>query len=96
LTESNLVATVAYGDESVRMAGNPPFYMLGASLMKVDAVPELERIFASVPGDPRKLHWRQLNRKKQHDSLRALAGIARTDLVVVAAPLSGRKQGDAG
>lgn len=92
MTEPNLDITVAYGDESVRMVGDPPFYMLGVSLMGADSVPELERIFASVPGDARKLHWRQLSRRKQRDSLRALAGIERTDIVVVASPLSGRKQ----
>jgi len=31
-------------------------------------------------GSARKLHWRQLSRKKQGDSLRALAGIERIDV----------------
>ena len=92
MSEATTNTTVAYGDESVRMAGNPPFYMLGASLLAADSVPELERIYQSLPGGPRKLHWREMSRKKQRDSLGVLAEIDSTDIVVLASPLAGRKQ----
>lgn len=83
---------IAYGDESVRMVGSPPFYMLGASLIEADSVSELERVFASMPASARKLHWREMSRDKQRESLRALSSIERADIVVIASPLPGRKQ----
>ena len=92
MSDANTDTTIAYGDESVRMVGNPPFYMLGASLIIADSVPELERIYQSLPGGPRKLHWRDMSRKKQRDSLGVLSEIDSTDIVVFASPLAGRKQ----
>lgn len=66
--------------------------MLGVSMLREGSVSELEKVFASVPGGPLKLHWRDMSRKRQRDSLIALAEIERIDVVVVASPLAGRKQ----
>ena len=39
MNELSANTTVAYGDESVRMVGNPPFYMLGVCLLEnADAI----------------------------------------------------------
>lgn len=92
MSETTANTTTAYGDESVRVAGNPPFYMLGASLLTADSVPELESIHRSLSGGPRKLHWREMGRKKQRDSLGVLAEIDSTDIVAFASPLAGKKQ----
>ena len=82
----------AYGDESVRMAGAPPFYMMGVALIpdSVQIDPELFRRI--MPKGSRKLHWRDMNEGLQRRSLQLLSGVERADLVVIASPLMGRKQ----
>ena len=92
MAETSINTNTAYGDESTRMVGNPPFYMLGASMLAAESVPELESIYKSLPGGPRKLHWRDMSRRRQRDSLGALSEIERVDVVVIASPLIGRKQ----
>ena len=92
MSDANTNTTIAYGDESVRMVGNPPFYMLGVALIS-DATPlELEQLKQVMPPGSKKLHWRDMNEGLQRKSLRMLAEVERTDLVVIASPLSGHKQ----
>lgn len=84
--------TVAYGDESVRMVGDPPFYMLGVSLMSDATDAELRRLAGIMPEGSRKLHWREMSRRRRRRSLEILADAGCADTVVIAAPLSGKKQ----
>ena len=92
LTEPNLDITAAYGDESVRMVGDPPFYMLGVSLMSDATEAELKRLAEIMPKGSRKLHWREMSRRRRRRSLEILADAGCADTVVIAAPLSGKKQ----
>ena len=92
LADFNLDTTVAYGDESVRMVGDPPFYMLGVSLMSDATEAELRRLAEIMPKGSRKLHWREMSRKRRKRSLEILADAGCADTVVIAAPLSGKKQ----
>ena len=92
LTDLNLDTTVAYGDESVRMVGNPPFYMLGVSLMSDATDAELRRLAEIMPKGSRKLHWREMSRRRRRRSLEIIADAGCADTVVIAAPLSGKKQ----
>ena len=92
LTDSNLDTTVAYGDESVRMVGDPPFYMLGVSLTSDATDAELKRLAEIMPKGSRKLHWREMSRRRRRRSLEVLADAGCADTVVIAAPLSGKKQ----
>ena len=92
LIGSNLDTTVAYGDESVRMAGDPPFYMLGVSLVSDATDAELKKLAESMPQGSRKLHWREMSRRRRRRSLEILANAGCSDTVVIAAPLYGKKQ----
>ena len=92
MTESSLDISVAYGDESVRMVGNPPFYMLGVSLMSDATDAELKRLAQIMPKGSRKLHWREMSRRLRRHSLEILADAGCVNSVVIAAPLSGKKQ----
>lgn len=84
--------TVAYGDESVRMVGDPPFYMLGVCLLGDVPDSTFEELAKVMPPGARKLHWRGMSQGLQRESLRLISGIERVDLVVIAAPLDGKKQ----
>ena len=92
LSETTANTTTAYGDESVRMAGDPPFYMLGVSLMSDATDAELAKLAEIMPKGSRKLHWREMSRKRRKQSLEILASAGSSDTVVIAAPLSGKKQ----
>lgn len=92
MAESSLDITVAYGDESVRMVGDPPFYMLGVSLMSDATDAELRRLAEIMPKGSRKLHWREMSRRRRRRSLEILADAGCADTVVIAAPLRGKKQ----
>ncbi|MBQ9001466.1 MAG: hypothetical protein IJ087_06400 [Eggerthellaceae bacterium] len=82
----------AYGDESIRMAGTPPFYMMGVALIPDSTQIGPELFGRILPKGSKKLHWRDMNEGLQRKSLRLLSGMERADLVVIASPLAGRKQ----
>lgn len=84
--------TTAWGDESVRMVGEPPFYMLGVCLLGGLDDPGIERLASLKPAGSRKLHWRDMGRVLQRESLCILNSIERADIVVIASPLNGRRQ----
>lgn len=92
LNEITRTKKTAYGDESVRMAGAPPFYMMGVALIPDSAQIDPELFKRIMPKGSRKLHWRDMNEGLQRRSLRLLSGVERADLVVIASPLAGRKQ----
>ena len=92
MDELNVNTTVAYGDESIRMVGNPPFYMLGVCLLEdADAI-DFGKLAKVMPPGSKKLHWRDMSQGLQRESLKLLADIKRADVVVVASPLDGKKQ----
>lgn len=85
-------ATVAYGDESIRMAGSPPFYMMGVCLLEDADTVDFSKLAKLMPPGSRKLHWRDMSQGLQRESLNLLMDIKRADVVVVASPLDGKKQ----
>ena len=92
MNELSANTTVAYGDESVRMVGNPPFYMLGVCLLEnADAI-DFSKLAKLMPPESRKLHWRDMSQRLQRESLNLLANIKRADVVIVASPLDDKKQ----
>lgn len=92
MSDANTNTTIAYGDESVRMVGNPPFYMPGVSLMSDATDAELAKLAKIMPKGSRKLHWREMSRKRRKQSLEILVSAGSSDTVVIATPLSGKKQ----
>lgn len=84
--------SIAYADESVRMVGRPPFYMLGACIFEGDPGESLANLCELLPAGSRKLHWRDMAWRLQRDSLEVISSIESVDLVAVASPLVGTKQ----
>ena len=92
MNELDVNATVAYGDESIRMVGKPPFYMLGVCLLEDAGAVNFNKLAKLMPPSSKKLHWRDMSQGLQRESLKLLADIKRTDVVVIASPLDGKKQ----
>ena len=92
MNETTTNATTAYGDESVRMAGNPPFYMLGVCMLEDTDSIDFEKLAKMMPPESKKLHWRDMSQGLQRKSLELIAEINRVDMVVIASPLNGKKQ----
>ena len=90
--ENTFDNNTAYGDESIRMAGDPPFYMLGVCSLKNACEADLNALATIMPPGAKKLHWRDMSQGLQRQSLALLANIDCFDLVVVASPLDGKKQ----
>lgn len=92
MKNSFVKAPMAFGDESIRMLGDPPFYMLGVCVLKnADAI-DLDALAKIMPPGSKKLHWRDMGQDGQRQSLCILEGIESVDLVAIAAPLDGKKQ----
>ena len=85
-------AVIAYGDESVRMTGSPPFYMLGVAILSNAESKQADKLKDIMPGGSKKLHWRDMTKRLQRESLCLLAQIEHSNLVVIASPLMGNKQ----
>lgn len=81
---------VAYGDESIQHLCNHPRYLLAATVYAVDADPTylLRRI--KPPGAP-KLHWYDLDKKRQAAALGTISQIAQQTTIVAAMPLASTK-----
>ena len=83
---------VAYIDESVRLTGPQPMYLLGATLFADGSSEDVERLAKQkVPGAS-KMHWREMGRKAQTKSLKAVASTDAITTVVIATPVNPRKQ----
>ena len=92
MSEATTNITKAYGDESIRMVGTPPFYMLGVcTLEDADAI-DFAQLAKVMPPGSKKLHWRDMSQGLQRKSLQLIAEIDRVDMVVIASPLDGKKQ----
>ena len=83
---------IAFGDESVRMVGEPPFYLLGATLVTLESRSRLIDIANLRPPGAAKLHWRDMGYKLQRQSLGIIADLGFRSLVAIARPLDGRRQ----
>ena len=92
MTEPNLDITAAYGDESVRMVGDPPFYMLGATVFNGDCEHALGVLAELKPPSAAKLHWRDMGYKLQRKSLEIISELDCATIVAIARPLDGRRQ----
>ena len=83
-------ATIAYVDESVRMAADPPSYLMAATVPLRDG--QLAPFEALFQRGDRKLHWRDMPLPLRKKSVRAIAEMDHLTTVVVAAPLDRQKQ----
>lgn len=84
------LATIAYVDESIRMAANPPTYLMAATVpMRDDQLAPFE---ALLQRGARKLHWRDMPTPLRKKSVRAITEMDHLTTVVAAAPLDRRKQ----
>lgn len=92
MSETNSNKAIAYGDESVRMVGNPPFYMLGAMVVKGDCDRALSALAELKPPSAAKLHWRDMGHKAQRRSLEIISELDLTGTVAIARPLDGKRQ----
>ena len=88
----NTVTQVAYGDESIRMAGSPPFYLLGACFLNASAREMLNGFAGLKPAGAAKLHWRDMPHRLQKQSLEIIAELEIESVVAVGRPLDGRRQ----
>ncbi|HAM14710.1 MAG TPA: hypothetical protein DCP91_02360 [Eggerthellaceae bacterium] len=92
MTDYGLNITVAYGDESVRMVGDPPFYMLGATVFGSDCEHALDTLAGLKPPSAAKLHWRDMGHRLQRRSLEIISELDCATTVAIARPLDGRRQ----
>ena len=92
MDELSVNTTVAYGDESIRMVGNPPFYLLGATVVKSDCGRALSELAELKPPSAAKLHWRDMGHKAQRKSLEIISELDLASTVAIARPLNGKRQ----
>ena len=92
MSESNSNIAIAYGDESVRMVGDPPFYMLGATVINGEYDRALNALAELKPPTASKLHWRDMGHKAQRKSLEIISALDLSCTVAIARPLNSKKQ----
>lgn len=80
-------ATVAWGDESLRMHGTPPIYLMCATIFGESAEEDLRPLVAGEPRGMRKLHWYDMNGREKRRSLEALAEVPHWSAVAIASPM---------
>lgn len=83
-------AAIAYVDESVRPAANPPAYLLAATILTDKN--QLAPFEALLPKGARKLHWTDMTNDLRGQSVHLLSELSHVTTVVVAAPLNPKKQ----
>lgn len=81
---------VAFADESVRVTANPPIYLIAATIIPENA--DLSPLEAILPHGATKLHWRDLGRRAQRESLSRIKGIGSRSTIVIASPIDPKKQ----
>ena len=81
---------IAYVDESVRVAADPPAYLMAATVLTGEG--QLAPFEALLQKGARKLHWRDMPPALRRKSVRVLADAEHVSTVVVATPLANRKQ----
>ena len=85
-------STTAWGDESVRIVGNPPFYLLGVCLLESGDDVDLSGLVGLLPSGSKKLHWRDMSQRLQCESLRVISNLKPIVLVAAAAPIANKRQ----
>ena len=82
----------AYVDESMRLTGEQPMYLLGATVFANDPKDGVAKLLKQKsPGAP-KMHWREMGRGAQAKSLRTVADTDAFTTVVIATPMIPRRQ----
>ena len=81
---------IAFADESVRAAAEPPMYLLAATIIPEDA--GLGALEAMLPRGASKLHWRDLGVRAQRDALAGVSDLGSRSTIVVASPIDPRRQ----
>ena len=74
------------------MVGDPPFYMLGATVVKGDCSRALSALAKLKPPTAAKLHWRDMGYRAQRKSLEIISELELTCTVAIARPLDGKRQ----
>lgn len=81
---------VAFADESVRAAANPPMYLVTATIIPEDA--DLSPLETMLPHGASKLHWRDLSLRNQREALARIETLGSQSTIVVASPIDPKKQ----
>lgn len=83
----------AWGDESIRSQGlDAPAYLLGASIVDTDDVPDVRNALLALRPTSGKLHWHDLNRRERLRVTAAIGALDARHLVVVAEPMDPRRE----
>lgn len=90
MSDSVKFGTVAYGDESIQRKCNPTRYLLGASVFSEGDDPSYY-LRRAKPAGAQKLHWYDLDVRRQADCLEMLTHISQQTTIVAALPVVGNK-----
>ena len=92
MSEENQNESIAYGDESVLLAAEPPLYLIAASILKSDEKSAIQTLVQAKPKGAIKLHWRSMTDAQKANSIAAISAIEHQTTIVAASPLVGIKQ----
>lgn len=81
---------VAYGDESIQRACEPSRYLLAATTYAADADPSFS-LRRAKPSGASKLHWYDLDPRRQAASLEVVSSVLQQTTIVAALPLERTK-----
>ena len=81
---------VAYGDESIQRACEPSRYLLAATIYAEGTDPSFA-LRRAKPSGASKLHWYDLDPKRQAASLEVVSSVPQQTTIVAALPLEGTK-----
>ena len=84
---AGLPGATAWGDESIRMHGSPPMYLMCATVFEAGAEDALARLAKAKPRGMHKLHWYDMSDREKARSLQALAEMPHWNAVAIASPL---------
>ena len=90
MNKSVKLSTVAYGDESIQRKCEPACYLLGATVFAEGSDPSFA-LRQAKPAGAQKLHWYDLDLRRQTQSLEMLSHITQQTTIVAALPLEGHK-----
>lgn len=81
---------VAYGDESIQRCCEPKRYLLAATIYSTGPDPT-SMLRKAKPAGASKLHWYDLDPRRQSATLNLITGIQQQTTIVAALPLDGTK-----
>lgn len=84
------LGVVAYGDESIQRACVPSRYLLAATIYAEGTDPSFA-LRRAKPSGASKLHWYDLDPKRQATSLEIISSVPQQTTIVAALPLGGTK-----